>query len=553
MSLISEYLADSPVAVWELDEVAGTNADDATANNLDLTYTNSPTLGVASIIPAVATTCVDFDGTNDTCIGPTGGLLQRTTQTMEAWIKLDAKPSVINTKYCVMGKPGQASMWVYNLSGGDTNRLMINCGGTNLWGTTNLQIGVLYQVVVVCPAFGAGDREVWVNGVKEANAASPGVTANANAFRVGDEGGNFFNGKIQYAAVFPTALSSSRIQAHYLAGTSVSTSRTATDSVSVSDSATRVLALARTATDTAVTVSDAVARAAMSRARTATDTVTVSDAAARIVTTARTAADSVTVATDTATRAAMSKARTAGDTVTVSDTATRAAMSRARTAADSVSVSDAASRILAAARTGADAVTVAADTATRIVAVARTAGDSVSVSDSVARASISRARTAGDSVSVSDAATRLLALARSAADSVSVSDSAVATRGVSRSAADTVTVLDDTAGRVLLLVRTADDLVTLTDAASRGTLSLVRTAGDVVLVTDEARKVNHYATAQDVVYVFDTATGHVVRIGDHPGRLEGLAGALTAVEGRAGGRGRLEAVVSATPDTIDGR
>jgi hypothetical protein len=47
MSYQGEVLVDSPVGYWRLGETSGTIANDETANNLDGTYVNAPTLGVA--------------------------------------------------------------------------------------------------------------------------------------------------------------------------------------------------------------------------------------------------------------------------------------------------------------------------------------------------------------------------------------------------------------------------------------------------------------------------------------------------------------------------
>jgi hypothetical protein len=205
--------------------------------------------------------------------------------------------------------------------------------------------------------------------------------------------------------------------------------RTATDSWTVSDSATAVkgsgpASFPRTATDT-VTVGDAAVRAPATRPRTATDTVTMLDSAAARAGQVRTA-DDVNPISDTANRAPATRARPATDTVVFSDVANRAPSTRTRTATDTIAFSDVANRAPASQiRPAADAV-VFSDVADRAPATrTRTAVDVITFSDVANRAPRAVPRTANDSWTISDVANRAPSTrTRPATDSWTVSDSA---------------------------------------------------------------------------------------------------------------------------------
>lgn len=256
----------------------------------------------------------------------------------------------------------------------------------------------------------------------------------------------------------------------------------------------------RTASDT-VTFTDSTARV-FTAGRTGADTVTITDAASRVFTAGRTASDTVTF-TDAATRIG-TLVRTAADTVTHSDAATRIG-TFLRTAADTVTFTDAAAALRQFVRTAADTVTFS-DAATRLGTFTRTAADSVTHTDAATRV-VSAVRTAADTVTHSDAATRLATLARTAADTVSVSDVAAALRQFVRTAGDTVS-FTDAASRVATLARTAAQTVTFTDAATRA-LSVARTAADTVSVTDAATRVLTAVRAVSDAVSFTDAVSYI--------------------------------------------
>lgn len=233
----------------------------------------------------------------------------------------------------------------------------------------------------------------------------------------------------------------------------------------------------RTATDT-TSVSDAATRAAIVHARTASDTTATSDALS--VRSTRTASDTTSVSESVA--RIFGVVRTATDTTSLSDAATRAAISHARTAADTTSVSDVVRTVYT--RTATD-TTSTSETLARIFRPVRTATDSVSgLTDAATRAAIVHARTATDTTTVTE----------------DVSKS-------KRRATDTVTTSDSIA-RLRIVPRHLIELSTVSDAVTHPAHVFTVTATDTTSVSETASK--SARAARDTVAVSDSITRHVV-------------------------------------------
>lgn len=261
-----------------------------------------------------------------------------------------------------------------------------------------------------------------------------------------------------------------------------SLSRTATDSLTHSESLTRTVTLARSASD-AWTSSDTATRVA-TLLRAIADALTHSDTAAASKILPRSASDSRT-SSDTATRT-LTLARSVADALTHSDTVARA-LTLARSVADSLTHSDTATRIVTLPRSAADALTHS-DTATRIVTLARSAADSLTHSDAATR-TLTLARSVADALTHADVVVRALTLVRAISDAWTSSDtaSAVVTPGgttVTRTAADSLT-FTDAAVRAVVLARIAVDSLTHSDVAAR-TATLFRSLADALTHSDSA-------------------------------------------------------------------
>lgn len=210
------------------------------------------------------------------------------------------------------------------------------------------------------------------------------------------------------------------------------TNRTASDALTASDAATRILAGSRTAADTATLSDDAVAIVTI--ARTAADATTVSDALDETLVLSRSAADAPS-ASDTAT-IAQSLARAATDTLTLSDEAE--AVAEARTAADTVTTSDATTETKDLLRAADDTVSTS-DATAETKDLARSIDDAVSTSDAATQ-QVVIARTVADTATLSDTATRAVNWVRTASDSVSATGTQAEPGSFSRSVIDRFTV-----------------------------------------------------------------------------------------------------------------
>jgi hypothetical protein len=281
----------------------------------------------------------------------------------------------------------------------------------------------------------------------------------------------------------------------------------ASDTLALADAAARAATSAVRAGADSLTQADVAARTTSS-SRTATDSLSLGDGAVAVVTRARAAAEAFTVA-DAATRFTAG-ARAAADALDLGDAAALTTGHNVA-AADAFAFADAAARSLSLARVGDDRlipgdgtnvdlldlddaaarVTVAARAAADGLGVAEvlaaTSGQMVSASDTLtlddaATRAVAVGRGAVDALALSDAASRATAGQRVAADSLTLGDAASGATGQTVTAADTVT-LSDSAGRVLALAGTAEDALVLADAAGR-TFTAERAVADTLTLAD---------------------------------------------------------------------
>ncbi len=215
-----EVLADSPVSYWRLGESSGTTAADSAGTNTG-TITGGVTLGAIGALTGSGdtNTAMTFDGSTGYVSVPSNTNLNiRNDFTVEAW----AKPGVLNWQERVVTHKG-----------GYQYKLGLNA--TNQWHATVYIGGVGYDVADTTgsPAVGRWDHLVltrsgstvilYVNGVSVATTTVSGLIDTSTSIlaigRKGSTANSYFNGDIDEVAIYNTALSPSRIQAHYTAGT----------------------------------------------------------------------------------------------------------------------------------------------------------------------------------------------------------------------------------------------------------------------------------------------------------------------------------------------
>jgi hypothetical protein len=211
-------LSDGPSGYWRLGETEGTTASDEAGTNPGA-YENAPALGQPSLLPAdPGNGAVGFDGSDDYVDVHSAGPISPTTAvSVEAWIEPAALPAE-GEFASVASKPGSYSL---QFSGprlefkidqpGGSRRLQAPPGA--------IEAGHAYYVV---GTFDGTTQRLYIEGDEVAEAAQPeeGISNPGDDLRIGswDGAGEFFEGEIDEVAVYTSALSAARIDAHHQAG-----------------------------------------------------------------------------------------------------------------------------------------------------------------------------------------------------------------------------------------------------------------------------------------------------------------------------------------------
>jgi hypothetical protein len=219
-------MADAPRAYWRLGETSGTTAADETLTAAGV-YESTVVLGVAGAIVGNANTAVGFDSKNDrVSMGdPASGALDFGAGdfSVETWIR----PTLAGGRV-VLGKRGSGPGWSIAVSGtsghhGEVAATIADGAVTRLaYGPAKrVDDGTWHHIVL------AVDRDtgmtVYVDGLSRATAGpATGSVSNAVALEIGRVS-NFsvYKGDVDEVSLYPSLLSSARVQAHYAAGRGV--------------------------------------------------------------------------------------------------------------------------------------------------------------------------------------------------------------------------------------------------------------------------------------------------------------------------------------------
>lgn len=299
MTYSAEVLADSPLVYLRLGESSGTTAADSSGNSRNGTYVGSPTLGVAGAISGDANTAVTFDGSTQAVTVPSTGLpTTDVDQTIECWVKFTST----TTGLFVAGRDVSSSTrGVCIRTGTVAGTLMCgNTVGTSPQSTGTYNDGNWHHVVGLRHQ-SAGTFELYVDNVSVASGTESNSTLGASGFFVAERGNGTlrFPGTIDEAAYYGTALSSTRIAAHYAAGTSSGAfTGTASTTATASTSGAGVVGAVITAALAAVATITAAGVVATSTDAGQPVTATISATGVVAETTDATLAASATIATD---------------------------------------------------------------------------------------------------------------------------------------------------------------------------------------------------------------------------------------------------------------
>jgi hypothetical protein len=200
--------SDEPVAYWRLGEsgAATTAVDEQGAH--DGSYVNQPLLGQAGVLSGSANTAVSFDGVSDYVAIPNPAL--NGSFTLEAWVYATGPGSTGSGEYStVMGYDYTHRLLINNATG----RLLTQFDG-NFFSTIDLTFNAWHHVVYVFDKDAAEER-LFLDGAAAGTHATTLPTWNAD-FKLGayDLENYMFKGSLDEVALYPTALTLARIQAH---------------------------------------------------------------------------------------------------------------------------------------------------------------------------------------------------------------------------------------------------------------------------------------------------------------------------------------------------
>jgi hypothetical protein len=223
MSYSSVVLSDSPIRYYRLGESSGVNAIDAGSQLQNGTIT-SVTYGATGLLVADTDTAMTFDGSSSYITLPTTGLPTGSASwTMECWIQTpNPLPSGSNTVFLMMGQQltGKAANLYLDASAG--GKITVDSWNTNKISWSSLPgVGTTYHVVAT---YDGTTLSLYVNG-SLANSTTATVNLGTGSPMDGAIGEasdgtlvNCFSGVIDEVAIYNTALSATRIAAHYTAG-----------------------------------------------------------------------------------------------------------------------------------------------------------------------------------------------------------------------------------------------------------------------------------------------------------------------------------------------
>jgi hypothetical protein len=218
----SAVLADRPVAYWRLDEATGTmTAHDQTGHGHDGTYSTSCTLGAAGALLNDSNTAVGLDGTAASVTVTPPAQLDfpgHTPFSVEGWLKParvgDKYHHAINHESQLGVREGYAILIEAPAGTLDFERF-VDGQGMTVHGPVPNENQWYYAV----GTYDTGTLTLYVNGAVVA-AQADGRAGNplADALYIGSgETEKFFNGAIDEVAIYDTALSQAKIEAHYRA------------------------------------------------------------------------------------------------------------------------------------------------------------------------------------------------------------------------------------------------------------------------------------------------------------------------------------------------
>lgn len=260
MSYVSEVAADSPLAFYRLGDASGNAADSSGNGRSASSNGGTKTYGASGLLLGASNGCVDFGATGYFEVA-SAAWMNVSNITVEAIIR----PTAVGggTQRTFLSRRGSSAAvadttFGFRVDSAGKISFYVSAGGTTsgLAGATVLTANTAYHVAAV---YDGSAVSVYVNGVLDGSAPRTGAL-NAPAFpiRIGraqfSDGG--FAGKVDEVALYGTALSGTRIAAHFAAMSTAELAAALTSTGSVTAALTARLGLAAEITEAGVLAAD---------------------------------------------------------------------------------------------------------------------------------------------------------------------------------------------------------------------------------------------------------------------------------------------------------
>ena len=207
--------ADSPAGYWRLGESSGAVAADASGNGRAGSYLGSPTLGQAGVVAGNA--AAGFNGSSQYGQVPYDAALNGSQFSVEAWVKLAGGAGTYRS--VVTSRTGSFGGYILYASSADTWQFWLGSG--SLWRVVSGPAVTLNAWTHLVATFDGATAKLYVNGVLAGSSTGAAFAANTTAplrFAAGRSEGvasYFLPGSLDELAVYNSALSAARVQAHY--------------------------------------------------------------------------------------------------------------------------------------------------------------------------------------------------------------------------------------------------------------------------------------------------------------------------------------------------
>ena len=225
----ADVFADSPTLYYRLDESAGTTALDSSGNGAMGTEVASPAQASAGLLSTDPDSGLALNGSTQ-YVYTNSSYANPTTFSLEAWFKTSSATGgrIIGFGSSQTGNSSSYDRQVYMANTGQVYFGVYPGSVVTINSTGSYNDDVTHHVVATLSTAG---MFLYIDG---AQVASNTTTTTAQSYtgywRVGEDNLNtwtsaptsyFFNGTIDEAAVYPTALSLQRVQVHYCGGANV--------------------------------------------------------------------------------------------------------------------------------------------------------------------------------------------------------------------------------------------------------------------------------------------------------------------------------------------